>query len=188
MEVEMKSTKSPVSKAPAKTSETKPAERTSAVETWRPLDNLRKEVDRLFETFDQGIWRFPFPRAADFMQPSWRTDVAWTVDPAVDIVEKDNAYELTAELSGLDEKDIDVNVANGRLTIKGEKEEDKEERKKNYYLRERRFGSFERSFAIPEGVDASKIDASFKKGVLTVTLPKTQEAKKPAKKIAVKGS
>ena len=184
----MKSTKSTVSKTPAKATEPKAAERPSAVEPWRPLDNLRKEVDRLFETFDQGIGRFPFPRAADIMQPSWGAEAAWTVDPAVDIVEKDNAYELTAELSGLDEKDIDVKVANGRLTIKGEKQEDKEEKKKNYYLRERRFGSFERSFGIPGGVDANKIDASFKKGVLTVTLPKTQEAKKPAKKIEVKGS
>jgi len=88
----------------------------------------------------------------------------------------------------MDEKNIDVKVADGTLTIKGEKQEEKEEKKKDYYLRERSFGSFERSFAIPEGVDADKIEASFKKGVLTLTLPKKPEAQKPAKKIDIKAA
>ena len=72
----------------------------------------------------------------------------------------------------MDEKNIEVKVVNGDLTIKGEKQEEKEEKKKDYYLQERHFGSFERRFQLPEGVDADKIEASFKKGVLTVTLPK----------------
>jgi HSP20 family protein len=88
----------------------------------------------------------------------------------------------------MDEKNIDVKVADGTLTIKGEKQEEKEEKKKDYYLRERSFGSFERSFAIPEGVDADKIEASFNKGVLTLTLPKKPEAQKPVKKIDVKAA
>jgi len=79
-----------------------------------------------------------------------------------------------------------VKVVNGNLTIKGEKQEEKEEKKKDYYLQERHFGSFERRFQLPEGVDADKIEASFKKGVLTVTLPKKLEAQKPEKKIDVK--
>ena len=108
--------------------------------------------------------------------------------PAVDLVESDKAYEVTAELPGMDEKNIDVKVTDGRLTIKGEKQEEKEEKKKDYYLHERRFGSFERSFELPESVDAEKIEASFKKGVLTVTLPKKAEAQKPAKKIEVKAA
>jgi HSP20 family protein len=81
-----------------------------------------------------------------------------------------------------------VKVTNGNLTIKGEKQEEKEEKKKDYYLHERHFGSFERSFDVPEGVDADKIEANFKKGVLTVTLPKKPEAQKPAKKIEVKAA
>jgi HSP20 family protein len=93
---------------------------------------------------------------------------------------------VTAELPGMDEKNIEVKVSNGDLLIKGEKEEEKEEKKKDYYLQERHFGSFERRFRVPEGVDADKIEASFKKGVLTVTLPKTAEAQKAEKKIAVK--
>lgn len=88
----------------------------------------------------------------------------------------------------MDEKDIEVKVANGGLTIKGEKQEEKEEKKKDYYLHERRFGSFERCFAIPEDVDADKIEAHFKKGVLTVTLPKKPEAQKAEKKIEVKAA
>ena len=88
----------------------------------------------------------------------------------------------------MDEKNIEVKVVNGNLTIKGEKQEEKEEKKKDYYLQERHFGSFERRFQLPEGVDADKIGASFKKGVLTVTLPKKLEAQKPEKKIDVKAA
>jgi HSP20 family protein len=86
----------------------------------------------------------------------------------------------------MDEKSIEVKVVDGSLTIRGEKQEEKEEKKKDYYLSERRFGSFERRFEVPEGVDADKIEAGFKKGVLTVTLPKKPEARKPGKKIEVK--
>jgi HSP20 family protein len=86
----------------------------------------------------------------------------------------------------MEEKDIDVKFADGVLTIKGEKKEEREEKKKDYYLSERRFGSFQRSFRVPEGVDADKIDASFKNGVLTVMLPKSAEAQKREKKIAIK--
>ncbi len=106
----------------------------------------------------------------------------------VDIIEGDKAYEVTAELPGMDEKDIEVKIADGGLTIKGEKQEQKEEKEKNYYLSERRYGSFERYFRIPEGVDTDKIEASFKKGVLTVNLPKKPEAQKPVKKIEVKAA
>ena len=108
--------------------------------------------------------------------------------PAVDIAESEKAYEITAELPGMDEKNIEVKVTDGSLTIKGEKQEEKEEKEKDYYLQERRYGSFERSFELPESVDPDKIEASFKKGVLTVTLPKKAEAQKPAKKIEVKAA
>jgi len=86
----------------------------------------------------------------------------------------------------MDEKNIELKVSGGTLTIKGEKQEEKEERKKGYYLSERRFGSFERSFRTPDGVDTDKIAATFKKGVLTVALPKKPEAMKAEKKIMVK--
>ncbi|WP_425482712.1 Hsp20/alpha crystallin family protein [Chelativorans xinjiangense] len=112
----------------------------------------------------------------------------WEIAPAMDLAEKDNAYEISAELPGLDEKNIEIKLSNGTLTIKGEKTEEKEEREKEYYLSERRYGSFHRSFRVPEGVDTDKIDARFAKGVLTVTLPKSAEAKKNEKKISVKAN
>jgi HSP20 family protein len=122
------------------------------------------------------------------IEPMWQPEITWETTPAVDIAESEKAYELTAELPGMDEKNIEVKVANGNLIIKGEKQEEKEEKKKDYYMRERNFGSFERRFEMPEGVDTDKIEASFKKGVLTMTLPKKLEAQKPAKKIEVKAA
>ena len=144
-----------------------------ALQAWQPFEGFRREIDRLFEDFGRGFW-----------QPSRRLSTV----PAVDVVESENAYEIKAEMPGMDEKNIEVKVANGNLTIKGEKQEEKEEKKKDYYLQERKFGSFERSFSIPEGVDTDKIEAAFKNGVLNVTLPKKLEAQKPAKNIEVKGA
>ena len=104
------------------------------------------------------------------------------------MAEHDNAYEVSAELPGLDEKNVEVKVTNGVLSIRGEKQEDKEEKKKDYYVRERSFGSFERSFQIPDGVDTDKIEAVFRQGVLKVTLPKKPEVQKAAKTIDIKAA
>jgi HSP20 family protein len=82
----------------------------------------------------------------------------------------------------MDEKNVEVTFANGVLTIKGEKQEEREEKKRGYYMRERSSGSFERTFQVPEGIDTDKIKASFKKGVLAVTLPKSAEARRAEKK------
>ncbi len=163
-------------------------ERPSAAQAWRPLESLRGEVDRLFEDFQRDFWPSSFRQPFFGLRPLLKRELSWAAAPAVDIVESDKGYEVTAELPGMDEKNIEVKVTNGDLLIKGEKEEEKEEKKKDYYLQERHFGSFERRFRLPEGVDADKIEASFKKGVLTVTLPKTAEAQKAEKKIAVKAA
>jgi HSP20 family protein len=104
----------------------------------------------------------------------------------MDMVEKDIEYEITAELPGIDEKNVEIKLSNHLLTIKGEKEDKTEEKRKDYYLSERRYGSFQRSFHLPEGVDADRIEANFARGVLTVKLPKTAEAQKAEKKITVK--
>ena len=154
---------------------------------WQPFETLRNEIDRLFDEFGRGSRR-PFGQSLFAAEPLFRRESALAKIPAVDVVEGDKAYELTAELPGMDEKNIEVKVVDGSLTIKGEKQEEKEEKKKDYYLQERNFGSFERSFGLPEGVDADKIEANFKKGVLTVTLPKKPEAQKAAKKIEVKAA
>ena len=174
-------------KTPVQTEE-KSSERAPAPQAWQPIETLRREVDRLFQDFDRDFWRAPFRRATFDVEPFWRRELSWGGTPAVDIVEKDNAFEITADLPGLDEKNVEVKLSDGSLTIKGEKREEKEEKKKDYYLHERHFGSFERSFRVPEGVDSDKIEAKFNKGVLTVTLPKKPEAQKPVKKIDVKAA
>jgi HSP20 family protein len=175
-----------VTKIPVKVQE-KTANVPSTTQTWAPFLSLRREMDRLFDDFGRGFWQ-PFGRSLFAAEPLFRRELPIATMPAVDVVESEKAYELTAELPGMDEKNIEVKVVNGNLTIKGEKQEEKEEKKKDYYLHERNFGSFERSFGIPEGVDADKIEASFKKGVLTLTLPKKPEAQKPAKKIEIKAA
>jgi HSP20 family protein len=154
----------------------------------RPFESLRREVDRLFEDFAGGIWRSPVGRSFFDIEPAWRTQSVMSAMPAVDVTETDKAYEINAELPGMDEKNIEVKVADDVLTIKGEKREEKEEKNKDYYLSERSFGSFQRSFQVPNGVDTDKIEASFKNGVLTVTLPKSTEAQKAEKKITVKAA
>src|SRR5262249_6712975 len=106
--------------------------------------------------------------------------------PAVDVTEREKDYEITAELPGLDEKDIEVKVANGVLTIKGEKKDEKEEKQKDYYLSERRYGSFLRSFQLPEAGDEAKIKGGYAKGALTVRLPKSAKAQEAEKTIPIK--
>ena len=152
----------------------------------RPLESLRQEIDRLFADFGVGSWRSPFRSSLFDMDPFRRATAAFSGVPAVDVAETEKGYKVVAELPGMDEKNIEVKVANGILTISGQKREEKEEKKKDYYVRERRFGSFERTFQVPDGVDLDRVDASFKKGVLTVTMPKTAEAQKAEKKITVK--
>jgi HSP20 family protein len=155
----------------------------SSAELWRPFETLRGEIDRMFDDFGRGFW------------PSWgrslrgaAPEMPSLLTPAVDVVETEKSYEITTELPGMDEKNIEVKLADGVLTIKGEKQQDKEQKQKNYYRRERSYGAFERSFEIPETVEVDKIEANFAKGVLKLLLPKKLEAQKPAKKIEVKAA
>jgi HSP20 family protein len=171
-------TKLPVTKKKA-------SEPAFAGEGWRPFEVLRNEVERLFDDFDSDFWRRPF-RQLSAIEKTWpKTLVAV---PAVDVAESEKAYEISVELPGMDQNDIEVALTNGELHIKGEKKEETKEEKKDYYVSERRYGAFERYFTLPDSVDGDRIDANFKNGVLKVTLPKTVEAQKPAKKIEVKGA
>ena len=97
-------------------------------------------------------------------------------------------FELTADLPGVDEKNVEVKVSGDALTIKGEREEHKEEKKKDFYISERQFGAFERSFRIPDNVETDKIKAHFKNGVLTISLPKKPGSQKTEKKISISAS
>src|SRR5262245_37115230 len=155
---------------------------------WRPFENLRHEIDRLFDDFHGEFWRPSLPRSFFDVAPLGRAEPNWRTAPAADVSETDKAYEIKAELPGMEEKNLEVKLADGIVTIKGEKQEEKGEKHKDYYLRERSFGSFQRSFQVPEGVDTNKIEANFKNDVLTLLLPKSVEAQKTTKKIEVKAS
>lgn len=155
-------------------------EKQAPVSGWAPFESLRQEIDRLFDDFNPFGLRQPLTRALQ--------STAWPVAPVVDLVEKDGQYEITAELPGVDEKNVEVKVANGVLTIRGEKSEEKKEERKDYHLSERSYGSFQRSFRLPDNVDADKIEANFGKGLLRVTLPKAAAAVSNEKKIDIKAA
>lgn len=156
---------------------------------WGPLGTLRQEIDRLFDTHlfsatERHGWRWPFAHSEFEGAPAAVGPMLR--GPAVDVVEKDEAFEITAELPGLSRDDIEIELSNSALTLKGEKNEEREEKAKGRYLSERRYGRFERVFRLPEGVDATRIDASFNKGVLKVVLPKTPEAQRQTRKVDIK--
>lgn len=170
-------------KLPVKTEEKKPAGQKAG---WAPFGSLHREIDRLFDNFHPlSLRRSARPSMFD-LDFDWPRQESWSFAPAMDLVEKGKGFEISAELPGLEEKDIEIKVSNGTLVIRGEKSEEKEERDKEYYLSERRYGSFQRAFQMPAGIDTDKIEAKFAKGVLTVSLPKTAEARKQEKKISVK--
>jgi len=159
------------------------------------LHALQSEVDRLFEDFSRGFGfglTFPrLPRRIFDIEPLRGMERAFGAAaglvPSVDIAESDKEITVTAELPGMSEKDVEVLLSDGLLTIKGEKKAEKEEKKKNYYMAERSYGSFERSFRLPESVVQDKVSASFENGVLTVHAPKRAVAGgKGAKKVEIK--
>ena len=138
---------------------------------------MRDEMDRMFERFEPSWpprWPALFRRKGDFAVPD------------LDVRENINSVVVEAELPGVDEKDISVTLANGVLTIKGEKKHEKEEKSESYYLAERSFGSFERAIRLPDTVDDAKVEAKFDQGVLKVTAAKKPEAVKAERKIEVK--
>jgi|SRR5271157_2073411 HSP20 family protein len=117
---------------------------------------------------------------------AWDRDISLVNYPRVDIVEEKDTYKITADMPGLDKKDISVEVKNGVLAISGEKKEEKTERDRNrYYHFERRFGSFRREFALPDHVDPDHVEAKYANGVLELTLRKTEAAKPKAIEVKV---
>ena len=146
-------------------------------EEGHPFSVLQRDMNRIFDDFFKGFNTFPAGR----LEGRWDG-----FNPTIDIKESEKELTIKAELPGMDEKDIDVSLANDTLTIQGEKKEEKEEKDNGYYYAERSFGSFRLVFPLPVGIHAQKAEALFKKGVLTITVPKTEEAKSKIKKIAIK--
>lgn len=145
-----------------------------------PFYAVRREMDRVFDDFFGGGFGLT-PFRSGFMESFG------DFSPRVDVTENEKEVRITAELPGLEEKDIDVSLSNDVLTISGEKKAEREDKGDNYYRMERSYGSFHRSIPLPTEVDTDHCDATFKNGVLQITLPKVH-LKESAKKITIKAS
>lgn len=149
------------------------------------LTGLRDEMNHLFDEFFTGFERRA-PTLFRPYEPGWLLGrVRGELLPAVDVAEDDKEVKLTAELPGMKEDDVEVVLRDDMLTVKGEKKSERKEDKEDYHLTERRYGSFERTFRLPEVAMPDKISATFADGVLTVIVPKKAEPKKEGKKIKV---
>jgi HSP20 family protein len=134
---------------------------------WKPfreVSRLRREMDRLWEDFF-GAGR----RALRPLEAEWA--------PAVDVSETADKVTIKAEVPGMEPKNLDISLSGDVLTIKGEKKSEHEEKKENYHLVERSYGSFSRSLRLPAAVEAEKIEATYEQGVLTITCPKKEEVR-----------
>lgn len=144
------------------------------------FDSFSQDFDRVFEGFFKDFKQKPGSLISRGAFGSF--------SPKIDVSEDENQLSVTAELAGLDEKNIDVSLKDSVLTIKGEKKAEREEKDedKSYHRVERSFGSFQRSIRLPEEIEADKIKASFKNGLLKISIPKNETVKEPVKKIEVK--
>jgi len=140
--------------------------------------DLRSQMNHLFDEFFEE----PFGLGSFSGESNLMGDFA----PRLDISETDQDYTVSAELPGLEPEDINISLDHNALTISGEKQAEKEDKGKRYYRVERSYGSFQRSIPLPDEVDEDKIDATFKRGVLKVQIPKTQAAQRRSKHITVK--
>jgi HSP20 family protein len=139
-----------------------------------PFFELHQRVNDLFDDFFGG-----------FDAGLSRLESRYLTTPSIDVSETDEEVRITADLPGMDEKDVQVVLENDILTLKGEKKQEQEEKKRNYHVIERSYGEFQRVISLPASVDKEKIKATFKKGVLSVILPKTPESKSTQKRIAI---
>jgi HSP20 family protein len=143
-----------------------------------PMRALQSDLNRVFEDFFRG---FDMPGFSSNDQM-----LAGTRMPDVDVKDTGNAIEVKAELPGVNEEDIELSISDGALVIRGEKREERTKEDQGYVLRERAFGRVERAVPLPEGVDPDGAQASFRNGVLTVTIPKTEQARASVKHIGVR--
>jgi HSP20 family protein len=152
--------------------------RTMAIVRFDPFREVTSLQDRMNRLFDE-VWGRTRQGEGDTISGSWL--------PAVDVRETKDSLEIQAELPGIDAKDVEVSVANGLLTLKGSREFEKATEGQTYHRVERAYGAFERSFTLPTNVNPEKIEASFRQGVLHLTLPKREEAKPKSISIKVEG-
>lgn len=147
-----------------------------------PLARFHEEFDQLFGQLMQDFPFGSFPMMSTLRVP----DAGAWLRPSVDIAATDKAYTISAELPGVNENEIEVQIVGGTLVIRGKKEQKKEETKDQYYCVERSYGSFQRQLSLPEDADTENVKAAYKKGVLTLTVPRKAAVEVPAKQIEVK--
>lgn len=146
-----------------------------------PWTGFRSEMERMFENFFGSVSPF-----AAFSHPSFRSTEGGFMVPRVDVKESDDAIEITAELPGIKEDDIELTFRDGILTLRGEKRQEREEQEGgNVYFSERRYGNFERSFRIPDSVQQDACEATFENGVLHITLPKRETQSEQGHRIPI---
>jgi len=150
-----------------------------AIVRWEPFRNLMTAQDRMNRIFEDAFRGVGHTGGEE----DWALGGAWA--PAVDIYEHEGNLVLKAELPGIDPKDVDVRVENNVLTLQGERKFESEVKREEYHRVERAYGTFSRSFTLPNVVDTDKIKAEFKDGLLRVVLPKREEAKPKQISIAV---
>ncbi len=146
-----------------------------------PIAQFHQDIDRLFDNFFR-VFGFPtigFGReAAPLAQTEW-------LKPTLDIAANEKEYAITVELPGVDEKDVELELSDGTLIVKGEKKQEKERREQNYYRMERSYGSFQRVLSLPEDAEEDGIVASYKHGVLTITIPRKARPATKARQITI---
>lgn len=161
-----------------------------------PIAQLQEEMNRVFENFwsrfardTSTVGSTPYPISGFGGIAFGGSGFPWNgTTPRADVVETDDGYEVTVELPGLEQKDVEVTLTDDLLTVKGEKKVEREDSKKGYYLSERAYGAFHRAIPLPPGVDSDKAEAVFRNGVLTVKLPQSAEAKARVRRIDVKSA
>ncbi len=146
-----------------------------------PIVSLQTEINRVFDDFFNNGFS-----ETSLLPTSWKGDQL--AAPVVDIVENEKTFKVEAELPGIDQDDVEVTVNDNYLTIKGEKKGSKEDKDEDYVRRERYYGSYQRTIALPETANADKAKATFKKGVLWVEIPKKKEAINPSKKLEIEAA
>lgn len=145
-----------------------------------PIVSFQDEMNKLFNDF-----------FGDASLPSWwrgsdAGSAAFAVSPALDVAESDKEFRVTAEVPGMEIKDVQINIADGYVTIKGEKKQEEKEEREGYFRQERSYGSFQRVIALPDNANFDKADASMKNGVLTIVVPKKAGAQSKERKLEIK--
>lgn len=158
-----------------------PVHRSGATHHPDPVARFHQEIDRMFDSLFRG---FGFPALGFGRDPGPLAQTEW-LRPTLDIAASDGEYTISVELPGVDEKDVQLELLDDTLVIKGEKKHEKEEKEKNYYRMERSYGSFQRVLSLPEDAEQENIGATFKRGILKITVPRKAKVSTKSKQITI---